>query len=764
MNKLNLITAINDFDGFNDQSYATLRDLVCEISESEAFAKDESLKELLYIASQKMRNFGYNAMNGFTSEVVSNDSRQSINAIVDQYYTSGSGYKLDYEQKKALDLYEGMDNKRLFLSAPTAFGKTFILQEILLKNNYSTILLIFPTVSLLNENAKTINKFIERNNLEHKVLSSTRELGEDNDKRIYILTPERVMKLLSSQPGITIDFFFMDEIYKVDNFFDSSDSDDEPVSERDQVFRIVLYILSRRVKDFYLAGPYINTDALGVGFSKYLSTFNVAVHKVDKEMISKKHLMAWTKKLTVDGETYTLPTGSYERLLTIIELIGKLGYGRSLVYMANKSQIDQISKRILATNHQRTNDGSDRLQRFLTHLRTRYSVDNYDPDAIKLWSLPKMLESRFGVHHGSLPKYIQVEILELFNTKQLNVMISTTSITEGVNIDAKNVVFYGATKGGKELKVFDIKNINGRAGRYYHNFVGRIFYLNKSVKKILDERKDEALDFSIFGNKEIDKVDLDNAEVEDLSEKNARLKQEREYEISQSGVPQEVLGKNRLVDKLKQIHMIQALEKYDKAYLAKKAKSYSSVPSFLENRELTQLMDFLFSCGLIDEYMRKAYPAIATHYSISGFSGLLEYEISKAREKTGSIKLSNQSYDACYRRAFEKIRTVIEFQIPRLLTIYSHVFEYVCQKQGLKFSAEAFDSIVMFFELGVFTNVGVILAEKGFPINAVRLLEERYEVFMADMSAFTGMVVDGDRLDESGLDEYEVDLLLRLVG
>jgi superfamily II DNA/RNA helicase len=764
MNRLDLINAINDFDGFSDQSYLRLRDLVCEMSESKAFAKDESIKELLYIASQKMRNFGYNAMNDFTPDVITNGSRKNINAIVDQYYTSDSGYKLDYEQKKALDIYESLDNKRLFLSAPTAFGKTFILQEILLKNNYDTILLIFPTVSLLNENTKTINRFIERRGLNYKVLSSTRELADDNDKKIYILTPERVLKLLSSQPNISIDFFFMDEIYKVDNFFDSSDSEEEPTSERDQVFRIVLYILSKRVKDFYLAGPYINTDALGLGFSKYLATFNVAVHRVDKEMISKQHLMAWTTKLTLDGKVYTLPSASYEKLLAIIGLIGNLDYGRSLIYMANKSQIDQVSKRVIATNRLLPVTKSDRLKRFLTHLKTRYSVDDYGVDTVRFWSLPKMLQAGFGIHHGSLPKYVQVEILELFNAKQLDVMISTTSITEGVNIDAKNVVFYGATKGGKELKVFDIKNINGRAGRYYHNFIGRIFYLNKNVKKTLDERMDEALDFSIFGNKDIDKVDLDNAEVEDLNEKNARLKQEREHEISQSGIPQEILGKNRLVDKLKQVHMIQSLEKHERTYFEKKARSYSSVQGFLENKELPQLMNFLFDCGLIDEYKRKAYPAIATNYSISGFPGLLQYEISKARERAEGSELSDQVYDACYRRAFDKIRTVIEFQIPRLLTIYSHVFEYVCQKQGVKFNAETFDSIVMFFELGVFTNVGVILAEKGFPINAVKLLEERYEDFMADVQTFTGMTANSDQLAESGLDEYEIDLLLRLMS
>ena len=189
MSKLDLVNAINEFDGYDDASYLKLRDLVCQISESKAHEGDDSLKELLYIASQKMRNFGYNKMNNFTSDVVGNDSRTNINAIVDHYYTSESGYKLDYEQKKALDIYQGLDKRRLFLSAPTAFGKTFILQEILLKNNYRTVVLIFPTVSLLNENTRSISAFIKRNRLEYKIFSSTRELV-DNEKYSSLLPKE----------------------------------------------------------------------------------------------------------------------------------------------------------------------------------------------------------------------------------------------------------------------------------------------------------------------------------------------------------------------------------------------------------------------------------------------------------------------------------------------------------------------------------------------------------------------------------------------
>lgn len=55
-----LLSAINQYDADNPESVNHLRDLVCWISDNDALKKDKVLAQLLYIASQKMRVFGYN--------------------------------------------------------------------------------------------------------------------------------------------------------------------------------------------------------------------------------------------------------------------------------------------------------------------------------------------------------------------------------------------------------------------------------------------------------------------------------------------------------------------------------------------------------------------------------------------------------------------------------------------------------------------------------------------------------------------------------
>lgn len=63
-----LLSAINQYDADNPESVNHLRDLVCWISDNDALKKDKVLAQLLYIASQKMRVFGYNLLNGYSED------------------------------------------------------------------------------------------------------------------------------------------------------------------------------------------------------------------------------------------------------------------------------------------------------------------------------------------------------------------------------------------------------------------------------------------------------------------------------------------------------------------------------------------------------------------------------------------------------------------------------------------------------------------------------------------------------------------------
>ena len=103
---------------------------------------------------------------------------------------------------------------------------------------------------------------------------------------------------------------------------------------------------------------------------------------------------------------------------------------------------------------------------------------------------------------------MQNEILKMFNKAKFSSLFCTSTIIEGVNTNAHNVVIINSSVGNSSMSAFTMKNIKGSAGRYYHNYIGRVFYTDKKQKDISNENQLQ-LNFSTFDVKPILNVDLD---------------------------------------------------------------------------------------------------------------------------------------------------------------------------------------------------------------------------------------------------------------
>ncbi|NOU65777.1 DEAD/DEAH box helicase [Paenibacillus sp. LMG 31461] len=758
--KLRLLEFINAYDG-SDESFNNLKDIVCEISEQSSEKDEPLMKELLYIASQKMRTFGYNIMNDLHLEDLTSDDDFSFvfqNNLIDQYYTTTTGNRLDYNQMRVLREFQSLENKRLLVSAPTSFGKTFLLRELIYHNRdrYNNIALIFPTVSLLNENVFEFRRFIKEKQLKYKIINNTHiELEEHN---LFILTPERMLHFINEYPTLKLDFFFMDEIYKIDNFFNTADNGENVVeSERDGVFRITLYLLSKSTNDFYLAGPYINLDKIGDGFKRFIKKFSVIPINIKTELIKKEHIISWTSILRVNDEKIKyIDSSKLNKLKTIISYILNKNMGQTIVYAESKNKVTELARETRDLSP--TGMNSKKLNDFIQHLERRYSFNHDGLQTSNSWSIVDALKKGFGVHHGSFPKYIQNEILERFNEGDIKFIFTTTSITEGVNTKAKNIIFYGKTKGHKELKSFDIRNINGRAGRYYHHFIGRIFYLESEIYKKL-EQEDDKLDFVTFSDRSLGYIDLDNCHLDDLTISNAQAKALRDKIIFDEGIDPNILLKNRLVDSLKQLEIIKALKNLSKYELESLVAQCSSIRAFLSNNTIYRLLDYFHLVNILDEYEVRRYGIIATQYAMpNGFFLLLKHELDKTEQH------SYETVDAAYMKVFYNIRNIVEYKVPKFVAIFGNLLEYVCQLSNVKSDTLAIDGIIRFYEVGVQTEIGSYLAEMGFPITAIKELESR----MNDVMNFSREAIynNFDYLEDQFkriLDTYELNLLRKLI-
>lgn len=435
-----------------------------------------------------------------TNNYIDYDSIDDLGRIIadSALYTAPNIYLHRY-QKSVLDMFQENGNNRFFLSASTSFGKTYLVYEIIRKMQYHNILLIFPTLALLSENLNKIftqqNDWIRKKYKIH-TLSDVRSWSADGNIMIY--TPERYLSFLDNNPDKHFDFVFIDEVYKIDNEY--LQEGEERENERDITYRIAShYALKDADIDCLFAGPYISiADNINTSsFLKFLREYHITpLNYNNYEIVSKVEINIKGKK-SIEIDNLNLSLTSSRKIATFCELVKQLcNYGENMiVYCYRRSSAETYAKHLIDSSVQIIDNQLQNLP-LIKHLNNLFGGKGKD------WIVTKAIKSGIGIHHGLVPKYIQNEIIRLFNIGLLKVIIATTTITEGVNTSAKNIIVLSHKKGEKLLKKFDAQNIEGRAGRFLHHYRGRVFILEKEFNKIL-EGEDNTIKHKHFDKKTI---------------------------------------------------------------------------------------------------------------------------------------------------------------------------------------------------------------------------------------------------------------------
>ncbi|EGQ8355169.1 hypothetical protein GT919_24925, partial [Vibrio parahaemolyticus] len=192
------------------------------------------------------------------------------------------------------------------------------------------------------------------------------------------------------------------------------------------------------------------------------------------EIVNKSQTMIGNRfikvddELTIDLKGFSKKSKS-QQLARIIRDIRYSGEN-VLLYCKGPGMAEKYAKGMISESSETNERISPELDSFIRHLSDKFDFEN--------WIVVESLKKRIGIHHGLVPKYIQKEIVDFFNRGDLDVLVTTTTITEGVNTSAKNLLVLNATKGNKILKKFDAKNIAGRAGRFLHHYSGRVLVLD----------------------------------------------------------------------------------------------------------------------------------------------------------------------------------------------------------------------------------------------------------------------------------------------
>lgn len=383
------------------------------------------------------------------------------------------------------NVYEkSVENTSLSISAPTSAGKSYILYQLLLdkirsKNN---IVYIVPTRALISQVEKDINLFIRNYNMQNITITAVPRL-ESSNHNIYILTQERLHRLYLDNPDFKCDFILVDEAHKIDN-------DNRGIL----LERKLEEILNTNPKvEIFFSSPFtVNPEILLdiVKKQNKKDIVNTEFVSVNQNLIyisqEKGNTLKWNLELVTKRDKYNL--GHIElpknrRPSTETKKVGylawELGFDKkaNIIYANGAAEAEKYAS-ILSSiyNEEKIKTESEKIKELIKVVKNYIHKD---------YILGKVLKNRVSIHYGNLPLLIREEIEKLFKENEVDYLICTSTLLEGMNLPAKSIFIRNPQRGrNKPLNENDFWNLAGRAGRWGKEFSGNIFCIEPHLWEI----------------------------------------------------------------------------------------------------------------------------------------------------------------------------------------------------------------------------------------------------------------------------------------
>jgi hypothetical protein len=329
-----------------------------------------------------------------------------------------------FHREQAFVYRKLLAGESVVLSAPTSFGKSRIVDEVIRLKKFQNIAIIVPTIALIDETRKRLAKFSS----DYKLIS---QVGQKVEKRnLFIFTAERAIAY-GKLPKIH--FFVIDEFYKLGGAIDQ---------ERAVSLNQVFYKLLKNGGQFLLLGPNIR--------------------EVPGELAEKYRCYIYPTKFTTVASDQVYVGDVEDKEVRLVEICKELK-SPTLIFCSSPKKVNEIA-RLLSESL-----GIDNSKN--ASMESEWIGLIYHPK----WIFCQSLLSGVGIHHGRLPRSLAQHVVKMFNDFKIRFLICTSTLIEGVNTKAKNVIVYDNEIARKKIDFFTFNNIKGRSGRMFEHFVGKVF-------------------------------------------------------------------------------------------------------------------------------------------------------------------------------------------------------------------------------------------------------------------------------------------------
>ncbi len=377
------------------------------------------------------------------------------------------------------NIYDKMGEGSFSYSAPTSMGKSFIMEMFIkdqiqhdAKCNFARIV---PTKALINEvredTVKGLSTLLEEKN--YSVVTAASDISlEEEHNFILIMTPERLLYLLISNPKFKIDYIFIDEAHKMTG----------RNSRAPFYYKIVDMLSQQKPKPhFIFASPNIpNPDvylklitdvqkgtenAMSSTFAP-VTQFKFIISQESKSIrIFNDHTQDTIFVCKYGNQTMTVV--DFMNIMTSFDQEKPLDERkRNIAYFSGKSgAID--AARAFSVSKVYINDND--LNQLAADIKAQVQGDYYLADLVK---------KGIAYHIGYLPASIRQRIEKLFKAGKITAMFCTSTLIEGVNLPADNLFITNYRSGRSKMTSVEFRNLIGRVGRIKFNLYGNVFFIS----------------------------------------------------------------------------------------------------------------------------------------------------------------------------------------------------------------------------------------------------------------------------------------------
>ncbi len=533
---------------YKDETWKGLRDYLVLILSRAGFPPSAVMIDETYSHETPIFSGLYSLLNEFNI---------TIHQLKYEIYIGSQKFLVTGFQKNVWDKLSKL--KLLGISAPTSAGKSFI---ILLKaietilNREGNIIYIVPTLSLVAQVSADFNQQLKNFNIKNYRVATTYSSSDLIGYRIYVMTQEKAISAFSQsdQPYQNVRMLVVDEIQNIEKVANENDQRAKTLYDTLMEFRHTcepdLTIISGpRVEGLKQLGIDIfnqqDADEEKTKDSP-VASITYAISKTKKNYLFNQYtdILEQPNRIPISNDSiiadYGLSQYREKFIFYLASFLKNLGANsRNIIFSPTTRQARKTALELSKIND--LLDLDEKTISLVSYLKETVH-NNYD----MCESIPR----GFVYHHGKTPTHVRAVIERAVKDKLIPNVVCTTTLMQGVNLPAQNVILRNPDlairkrEGSKpKLTDYEIANLRGRAGRLLKDFIGRTFVLEEDSF----ERSDEQIELFPEIEKQLnsgygEKYNNFKSEIKQGLEKNTTLNDgNKEYAFLMTYIRQTVL-------------------------------------------------------------------------------------------------------------------------------------------------------------------------------------------------------------------------------